>query len=450
MILREDGEIASDGSQETFTSSESEECSDDSYYDGDMLMLKRLMGSQMCLVLGNMCSMIIDGSSCVNVASERLVSKLALPTIVHPRLYKLQLMSEHGELIVNYQVEISFTLGKYKDKVLCDVVPMEATHLLLGRPWQYERKVVLKSLSPRDVQEDQNKMREKRKEKKKRRTRTIVSNRDFKFFGHSWRSLWSRLRTKLLYSISYHPQPNRQTKIVNRTLGQLLRYFIGKNEYLMWNFLIIRYSILPLLIRLSSWLMVLTPSPYLICFLYLFCLTVLMMKACLEPNLFKCYMIRSSCKWKGKDNNMLKEPTRGGRKFSPRKEILKEQFPHLRRSKLLSRGDDPFKILKNVNDNSYQVDIPEEFGGSNAFNVIDQTLCDATEFEGKFSLRRGDDAYMKRENPTLQGKDEEDPIESSTLVDHPKGPKRRPRRVKASFPYWTLCVLNLVMGLRHD
>ncbi|XP_074277545.1 uncharacterized protein LOC141601174 [Silene latifolia] len=27
----------------------------------------------------------------------------------------------------------------YKDEVLCDVVPMDACHLLLGRPWEYDR-----------------------------------------------------------------------------------------------------------------------------------------------------------------------------------------------------------------------------------------------------------------------------------------------------------------------
>jgi hypothetical protein len=35
---------------------------------------------------------------------------------------------------------ISFSIGKYKDEVLCDVMPMHATHLLLGRPWQFDRK----------------------------------------------------------------------------------------------------------------------------------------------------------------------------------------------------------------------------------------------------------------------------------------------------------------------
>ena len=33
-----------------------------------------------------------------------------------------------------------FPVGKYKDEVLCDVVPMHDIYLLLGRPWQFDRK----------------------------------------------------------------------------------------------------------------------------------------------------------------------------------------------------------------------------------------------------------------------------------------------------------------------
>jgi len=36
---------------------------------------------------------------------------------------------------------IYFSIDNYKDEVLCDLVPMHATtHLLLGRPWQFDRK----------------------------------------------------------------------------------------------------------------------------------------------------------------------------------------------------------------------------------------------------------------------------------------------------------------------
>ena len=30
-------------------------------------------------------------------------------------------------------------LGKYRDKILCNVMPMDVSHILLGRPWQYDR-----------------------------------------------------------------------------------------------------------------------------------------------------------------------------------------------------------------------------------------------------------------------------------------------------------------------
>ncbi|RDY05798.1 hypothetical protein CR513_10321, partial [Mucuna pruriens] len=32
------------------------------------------------------------------------------------------------------QVSLAITLGKYKDENLCNVVPIEATHILLGKP----------------------------------------------------------------------------------------------------------------------------------------------------------------------------------------------------------------------------------------------------------------------------------------------------------------------------
>ena len=84
--------------------------------------------------------MIIDGGSCTNVASTTLVKKLGLPTSKHPRRYKLQWLNDSGEVRVNKQVLISFRIGKYKDDVLCDVVMIQAEHLLLGRPWQFDGK----------------------------------------------------------------------------------------------------------------------------------------------------------------------------------------------------------------------------------------------------------------------------------------------------------------------
>uniref|UniRef100_A0A2N9GKP4 Retrotransposon gag domain-containing protein n=1 Tax=Fagus sylvatica TaxID=28930 RepID=A0A2N9GKP4_FAGSY len=49
--------------------------------------------------------------------------------------------------------------AQYKDEVLCDVVPMHAGHILLGRPWQFDRKAThdgfknrnMKDVFPNDV-----------------------------------------------------------------------------------------------------------------------------------------------------------------------------------------------------------------------------------------------------------------------------------------------------------
>jgi len=57
-----------------------------------------------------------------------------LPSISHAKPYKLEWLSANGEIMVNKQVLITFAIGKYKDEVLCDVVPIKATHVLLRRP----------------------------------------------------------------------------------------------------------------------------------------------------------------------------------------------------------------------------------------------------------------------------------------------------------------------------
>jgi len=71
-----------------------------------------------------------------------LVDKLALTIIPHPKPYKLQCLNESGDLTVQHQVKVKLSIGKYQDSVLCDVVPMEACHVLLGRPWQLEKKAM--------------------------------------------------------------------------------------------------------------------------------------------------------------------------------------------------------------------------------------------------------------------------------------------------------------------
>ena len=63
--------------------------------------------------------------------------------------------------------------------------------------------------------------------------RTIVSDGDSKFLSHFWKSMWGRLGTNLLFSTSCHPQTDGQIKVVNRTLGAMLRSMI-KGKLTSW------------------------------------------------------------------------------------------------------------------------------------------------------------------------------------------------------------------------
>jgi hypothetical protein len=81
---------------------------------------------------------IIDSVSCNNLACTTLVEKLSLPTGTHPHSYHIQWLNDGGKLKVTRSVRIPFSLGSYSDYVDCDVIPMEACSLLLGRPWQYD------------------------------------------------------------------------------------------------------------------------------------------------------------------------------------------------------------------------------------------------------------------------------------------------------------------------
>jgi hypothetical protein len=69
-----------------------------------------------------------------------MVENLALETIEHPRPYNLAWLKNLQKVNVYKQCLVQFSIGDiYYDKVLCDVIPMDACHLILGRPWQYDR-----------------------------------------------------------------------------------------------------------------------------------------------------------------------------------------------------------------------------------------------------------------------------------------------------------------------
>ncbi|KAH1031921.1 hypothetical protein J1N35_044095 [Gossypium stocksii] len=134
MVVRANGEIESEEEKEEEPKALTKEEENLEYVvEGEILVIKQSLSLQ-----SKVCSMIIDGGSRTNVASSMLVDKLGLTTAKHSHPYKLQWLNDGGELKVTKQAIVTFSIGKYSDEVVCDVVPMHVGHLLLGRLWQFD------------------------------------------------------------------------------------------------------------------------------------------------------------------------------------------------------------------------------------------------------------------------------------------------------------------------
>ncbi|KAL4274030.1 hypothetical protein GQ457_13G020230 [Hibiscus cannabinus] len=146
MLLRDNGEIESDHEEDNGEVVLSEDEEELEYaVEGEVLVVKRSLNTQVmegeqqrenifhtrCHVNGKVCFVIIDGGSCINVTSSLMIEKLGLATTKHPQPYKLQWLNDGGEIKVTKQATIPFFIGKLKDEVLCDVVPMHVRHLLI-------------------------------------------------------------------------------------------------------------------------------------------------------------------------------------------------------------------------------------------------------------------------------------------------------------------------------
>ena len=80
--------------------------------------------------------MIINSGSVENIALNILVTKLGLKVEKHPSPYKVGWIKKGTRTFVTQQCRFTFSRDKcYVDEVVCDVVEMDACHLILGIPW---------------------------------------------------------------------------------------------------------------------------------------------------------------------------------------------------------------------------------------------------------------------------------------------------------------------------
>uniref|UniRef100_A0A2N9I5V1 CCHC-type domain-containing protein n=1 Tax=Fagus sylvatica TaxID=28930 RepID=A0A2N9I5V1_FAGSY len=88
------------------------------------------------------CKVIIDSGSCINAVSSSLVTRLGVKLIPHPNPYKVSWV-DTSSIDIKERCLLSIQFMSYKDKIWCDVIPMDVGHVILGRPWLYDLDVTI-------------------------------------------------------------------------------------------------------------------------------------------------------------------------------------------------------------------------------------------------------------------------------------------------------------------
>ena len=44
--------------------------------------------------------------------------------------------------MITKQCLVEIKIGGYKDEILCDLIPMDVCHILLGIPWHFDKNVI--------------------------------------------------------------------------------------------------------------------------------------------------------------------------------------------------------------------------------------------------------------------------------------------------------------------
>jgi len=215
--------------------------------------------------------------------------------------------------------------------------------------------------------------------------KSIVSDKDSKFLSHFWRTLWGKLGTKLLFSTTCHPQTDGQKEVVNRTLGQMLKCLISGNPR-VWESLLPHFEFA--YNRVVNSTTVHTPFEVVYGFNPLTPLDLLPIPV-LDEVLCKDDFEKASFvkdlhhhikqQIERKVGEYVEHANKGRKAliFEPGDwvwlHLRKDRFPTHRKSKLMPRGDGPFQVIKRINENTYELDLPDTYLGSHSFNISDLT-----------------------------------------------------------------------------
>jgi hypothetical protein len=70
------------------------------------------------------------------------MAKIGLTTRLHTHPYYIQWLNNSGKAKVTHTTHVHFSIGTYHDYANCDILPMQACSLLLGRPWEFDTDAI--------------------------------------------------------------------------------------------------------------------------------------------------------------------------------------------------------------------------------------------------------------------------------------------------------------------
>ncbi|CAA7058339.1 unnamed protein product [Microthlaspi erraticum] len=137
-----DANLALDFPQESLSSSLILRRSSGSPPDHDNQWLRTNIFRSSCTIKAKICSIVIDSGSSRNVIAADAVQKLGISAEAHPVPYSLSWVQNGCSLRVTHRAMVPFSIGAhYCDEFYFDIVPMDVSHLILGRPWEYDPKM---------------------------------------------------------------------------------------------------------------------------------------------------------------------------------------------------------------------------------------------------------------------------------------------------------------------
>jgi hypothetical protein len=85
----------------------------------------------------------IDNRRCENVSSNYIAEKLKSQSMEHQDPYKLHWLNKENKVKVSQYCIVSFFISKnYKERLWCDVIPIDVCNIHIWRPWQYDRRAL--------------------------------------------------------------------------------------------------------------------------------------------------------------------------------------------------------------------------------------------------------------------------------------------------------------------